>query len=148
MDRLTSLTPPVTGVAAPEKDRSALERLKTKELAREFESMLLLQMLRQMRQAMFEEREDGGSDGLSSSTMLDTVDSELARELSRSGGLGIADALMKALDRRAPADGVTELAAATGSVGGLDRAPEAAWPRGAALASQPVDAAMADPAKV
>jgi murein DD-endopeptidase MepM/ murein hydrolase activator NlpD len=42
--------------------------------------------------------------------MADTVNSELARQLSRAGGMGIADSLVKALDRRAAAP-----AAATGT---------------------------------
>jgi len=104
MDRLTSLTPPTAGIGSPGHDRSALERLKTRELAQEFEATMLLQMLRQMRQSMFEEDEDGEGDGLSSSTMLDTVDSELARQLSRSGGFGIADVLTKGFDAKAGTD--------------------------------------------
>jgi murein DD-endopeptidase MepM/ murein hydrolase activator NlpD len=148
IDRLTSLTPPVTGVTSPGQDRSDLERLKTKDLAHEFESMMLLQMLRQMRQSMFEEKEDGESDGLSSSTMLDTVDSELARALSRSGGFGIADVLMKAFDRKAEADAASGVSHEAGAVDGLERVPAAAWSRGAALAEQTLEPGTDEASKV
>ena len=47
--------------------------------------MLLLQMLRQMRQSMIDGRTK--QTGLSSATMIDMVDAELARQLSKSGGL-------------------------------------------------------------
>jgi murein DD-endopeptidase MepM/ murein hydrolase activator NlpD len=135
MDRLTSLTPPVAGAESPGQDRSALERLKTKELAHEFESMMLLQMLRQMRQSVFEEREDGESDGLSSSAMLDTVDSELSRALSQSGGFGVADVLIKAFDRKAEADAASAVSGGA-AAGGVAGAGAAAWSIGAALAQQ------------
>lgn len=81
-------------------DRGGLERLKADELAREFESMLLLQMLRQMRQSMMDESEQG--EGLSSDTMLDLVDTELARQLSQAGGFGLADIMKKAIERQLP----------------------------------------------
>lgn len=144
MDRLDSLTPPVAGVAAPGQDRSALERLKTRELAQEFEATMLLQMLRQMRQSMFEEHEDGESDGLSSSTMLDTVDSELSRQLSRSGGFGIADTLMKGFEAKARTDAASGASTAADAAGGLQAVPAAAWSRGAALAQTYLEPSAGD----
>lgn len=92
------------------RDRASLEGLKAEELAREFESMMLLQMLRQMRQSMLDESVEG--EGLSASTWLDTIDSELARQLSKAGGVGLAEVMAKAIREqsagRAAAPGATE----------------------------------------
>lgn len=74
-------TPP-----APEPSANAREQALT--LAREFESMLMLQMIRQMRQSLLDEDEQ--VDGLGNETLTDTIDGELARALSASGGLGFA----------------------------------------------------------
>jgi murein DD-endopeptidase MepM/ murein hydrolase activator NlpD len=60
-------------------------------LAQEFEAMLLLQMVRQMRQAMLEETTPG--EGFGTSTMTDTFDLEFARYLSAVGGLGLSRVL-------------------------------------------------------
>jgi murein DD-endopeptidase MepM/ murein hydrolase activator NlpD len=92
-----SSLPPGTNPVNPE--RAALERQKVTELAQEFESIMMLQMLRQMRQTMLDEED--GEKGLSAETMTDTVNTELARQLSRAGGIGIADSLLRALDQRA-----------------------------------------------
>jgi murein DD-endopeptidase MepM/ murein hydrolase activator NlpD len=119
MDRTSFVPSPVTGFLTPGQDRSALERMKTEDLAREFESTMLLQMLKQMRQSMFDEGDEGGEGegvGLSCSTMLDTVDSELARQLSRAGGVGVADMLMKAFDQRATTGRTVEEAAGAAGV--------------------------------
>lgn len=74
-------TPP-----AAEPSASAREQALT--LAREFESMLMLQMIRQMRQSLLDEEEQ--VDGLGNETLTDTIDGELSRALSASGGLGFA----------------------------------------------------------
>jgi hypothetical protein len=104
-------TTPLAGAAG---DRTALERMKTVELAHEFEASMLLQMLRQMRQATLEEPDEEKEAGLSADTMLDTVDSELARQLSRNGGFGLADVMAKAISRQmAEAAGTTEDSTAT-----------------------------------
>jgi len=118
MDRTLNVSSLPTGAAPVAPERAALERQKVAELAQEFESIMMLQMLRQMRQTMIDEED--GEKGLSADTMTDTVNSELARQLSRSGGMGIADSLMRALDQRAPAGaqdpaqtGVTEIGSPT-----------------------------------
>ncbi len=81
-----SVTPPKGG-----------EMVKVRELAHEFESMLLLQMIRQMRQSMAksgDSDEESNGFGLGNEAMTDTVDSELARQLSLSGGVGVADVIV------------------------------------------------------
>jgi murein DD-endopeptidase MepM/ murein hydrolase activator NlpD len=78
---------------------SDVERKKVAELAHQFESMLMTQMLREMRKSMLTENETGS--GLGASAMTDTVDVELGSELSRTGGFGLSDMLIKAFDRQA-----------------------------------------------
>jgi Rod binding domain-containing protein len=74
-----------------------------------------------MRQKVFD---DGGEEGLSSTTMIDTMDTELALELSRAGGLGLAAVMVEAYEARAAAEEAeTRGAAAPGGtkVGGLKK---------------------------
>ena len=74
---------------------------KLAELAREFESMVMLQMLRQMRQSMLTDGEEGeDKNGLGAAPMQDVVDLELARHLSTTGGFGLAKVLQDALERQ------------------------------------------------
>ncbi len=101
VDRLLASPVSISGPSQVGRDREGLEQLRGEELAREFESMLLLQMLRQMRQSIRDGSE--GEEGLSADTMLDTVDAELARQLSQAGGLGLADMMAKAIRTQAEA---------------------------------------------
>ncbi len=98
VDRLFNPPVSISGPQQVARDSRNLESLKAEDLAKEFESMLMLQMLRQMRQSLLDEADE--QTGLSSATMTDLVDGELARQLSKTGGLGIADAMMKALKRQ------------------------------------------------
>ncbi|MDO8834115.1 MAG: peptidoglycan DD-metalloendopeptidase family protein [Vicinamibacterales bacterium] len=100
VDRLPNALVSNSGLQQVGNDRSGLDRLKADELAREFESMLMLQMLRQMRQSMTDESEQDM--GLSSDTMMDIVDAELARQLSKSGGFGLAEIMKRAIERQIP----------------------------------------------
>jgi murein DD-endopeptidase MepM/ murein hydrolase activator NlpD len=77
-------------LAAGEPGRST-DRADARRIAQEFEAMLLLQMVRQMRQSLLEEPSSG--EGLGAGTMTDTFDLEFARYLSVVGGLGLARAL-------------------------------------------------------
>lgn len=91
----------VQGIGPPGRDS---ERAKIVRLAQEFEAMLMLQMLRQMRQSMLTPGDDGeGTGGLGADVMTDTLDVELARKLSEQRGVGLAPVLVKAFDRRGPA---------------------------------------------
>jgi len=62
-------------------------------LAAQFESMLLGQMLKQMRQSMFSDDEDKEG-GFGSGPLADTIFSELSVALRRSGGMGLTRSLM------------------------------------------------------
>jgi murein DD-endopeptidase MepM/ murein hydrolase activator NlpD len=109
-------------LASADKPSSA-DREKTRarltQLAAEFESMLLLQMLKEMRKSGSWADEDEHADGYGAQTMLETIDVELASHLSKMQGFGLAKQLLKALD---PTPGVSADAEASalrtlGSVG-------------------------------
>lgn len=89
------VTTPV-GASAPADPSRTVEREKVRQLAREFEAMLITQMLRGMRQSMLSDNEEGLGNG----TMTDTIDSQLGLSLSRAGGIGLADVLIRAFDRQ------------------------------------------------
>src|SRR5450631_3565776 len=87
------------GQAAPGARLSDAEREKVKQFAHDFEALLMTQMLKQMRQSMLSD-DDQEEQGLGMATMTDTIDSELGSALSKSGGLGLAAFMMRALDRQ------------------------------------------------
>jgi murein DD-endopeptidase MepM/ murein hydrolase activator NlpD len=85
---------PVTPGTSPGTDA---ERQRVKQLAQEFEALLMTQMLREMRRSMLSE--DESKTGFGNETMTDTIDIELGRALSRAGGFGLSGVLFKAIDR-------------------------------------------------
>lgn len=124
--------PAVTGPGAPPRDREA-ERVQLAQLAQEFEAMLMNEMLSGWRESLAADRglDDGDADGANGlGAMTDMVSTEFGRALSRSGGLGIANVLLRSFDRLAsrPDDSTREtavpmigagrpLAVATGTAG-------------------------------
>lgn len=76
------------------------ERRQILTLVEQFEGMLLTEMLRDVRAG---DDEEDGSFGLGGSTMNDMMQSEFGTALSRAGGLGMADMLVKAFARQADA---------------------------------------------
>lgn len=100
MSRPTSLsaTPlaPRPAEAAPA--ASSADRQRLAQMASEFESMLVLEMIKTMRQSMLEEGAEG--EGLGADTFSSTIDNELARHLSGSGGLGLQQMMLEAWDRQ------------------------------------------------
>jgi murein DD-endopeptidase MepM/ murein hydrolase activator NlpD len=74
-------------------------------VAQEFESMLMLQMLREMRKAGSWDDEEDRTGGLGAETMFDTIDVELAGHLARVQGLGLGKQLLDALKKMHPEDG-------------------------------------------
>jgi murein DD-endopeptidase MepM/ murein hydrolase activator NlpD len=88
--------------AAPDPGASgSAERRRLEQVAQEFEAMLLLQMVRQMRHSLLSTEAD--DEGLGASTMMDTLDVELARQLSAQGGIGLATVIARSLSRVATA---------------------------------------------
>jgi flagellar protein FlgJ len=73
----------------------ARERAQVAKLAQEFEAMLMLQMIRGMRQSMLdEESSEGdlfGGETFGGGALGDTFDTELAGHLARAGGIGLGD---------------------------------------------------------
>lgn len=98
------------------------ERAKLERIAQEFESMLLVQVLRGMRTAGSWETEDG-ADTLGAESLFETLDVELASHLARAQGLGLSTQLLDQMNRGGPS------AVALG--------PEASDPRPEALALGP-----------
>jgi murein DD-endopeptidase MepM/ murein hydrolase activator NlpD len=141
-----------TAAAAPT-DAAAELRARVQVLAEEFESLFLLQMIRQMRQSMLDESAEG--EGLGRDEFLDSVDQELARSLSRAGGLGLDDYLMSALAASGgppPAPGsvtgppAVSAAAAGSAAGAAASAAERRGPAGDAAASvMPIAGAVTSP---
>jgi len=76
--------------ASPSPDGQRLARL-----AGEFESMLLLQMLREMRKSGSWKDEDEEKDGFGAATLFDTLDQELASYITRAQGFGLEKSLVK-----------------------------------------------------
>jgi len=74
------------------------EREQLSELAAQFESMLMLEMIKQMRKSLLDEQADG--EGLGNETYSSTIDSELAIHLSKAGGLGLTPMLVDAWERQ------------------------------------------------
>ena len=88
---------------------SSKQGQKLAKLAGEFESMLLLQMLREMRQSGSWKDEEDEKDGFGADTLFDTLDMELASYITKAqGGFGLEKSLVKQVlgesDAAAPAN--------------------------------------------
>ncbi len=109
MSRPTAVTTPAgpSGAAEPlETSTSAVERQKLAQLAAEFESMLVLEMIKTMRQSMLDP--EAADDGLGADTFTSTIDTELARSLSTQGGFGLQQYILGAWDRQRGTDVSTQ----------------------------------------
>src|SRR5260221_12135974 len=78
-------------------DTTAAERHQVVRLAQEFEALLMTQMLREMRRSMVSDDEQRG---LGAAPLSDTADVEFGRALSRAGGVGLADVVLRAFERQ------------------------------------------------
>jgi murein DD-endopeptidase MepM/ murein hydrolase activator NlpD len=78
------------------KSGQPVDRAKVVQLAQEFEAMLMLQMVRQMRQSLL--FEDQKEQGFGNETMTDTFDVEFSRYLAQSGGVGLGAMIERNLD--------------------------------------------------
>jgi murein DD-endopeptidase MepM/ murein hydrolase activator NlpD len=95
--------------AAKSEAEPGSERDRLMRVAQEFESMLMLQMLKEMRKAGSWDDEEDSKGGFGAETMLDTIDVELAGHLARVQGLGLGKQLLDALERMHPeGDGSNE----------------------------------------
>ena len=103
------------GHAGTRETLSLENRQQLADLAAEFESMLLTQMVRDMNESgKWGELGDSDLDTFGAKTFDQTFQVELSRFLARAGGLGLSQQLLKALDSMAPqtAAGVTATGAA------------------------------------
>ena len=87
------------GISLDPSKRTDADRQEIKRLAQQFEAMLMTQMLREMRRSMLDDDEDK-ENGFGAAAMTDTADVELGGALSRSGGIGLTDNLLKAFERQ------------------------------------------------
>jgi murein DD-endopeptidase MepM/ murein hydrolase activator NlpD len=80
------------------------DREKLKQLAAQFESTLLVQMLRGMRESgKWDDDESPESGGLGGDALFETIDVELANQLSATKGLGLSQQLLQAFEKMVPA---------------------------------------------
>lgn len=117
-------------------------------LAQEFEGMLLLQMVRQMRQSLLSDDEEG--QGLGKETMTDTFDAEFARYLAQKGGLGLQDFIRTQVAKHSGAGSGAGAAAGADPAKGAASQPNIAisLPAHTAIAAptgQPSDASSGQP---
>jgi murein DD-endopeptidase MepM/ murein hydrolase activator NlpD len=111
--------------ASPEQTRDRLMRV-----AAEFESMLMLQMLKEMRKSGSWDSEDEHADGFGTQTMLETIDVELANHLSRVQGFGLGRQMLESMGL---SPGAGDAAAAEGGLQPVREAAQTAAAKAAAL---------------
>ncbi|HLH38154.1 MAG TPA: rod-binding protein [Bryobacteraceae bacterium] len=70
----------------------------TEAAARQFEALLIGEMLRSARESAAEEDDEGGN---TKQTMLDVADQQFAQVLANNGGLGMAKMIVKGLEKHA-----------------------------------------------
>jgi murein DD-endopeptidase MepM/ murein hydrolase activator NlpD len=92
--------PAVQRSEAPDRAGAAHQRDQLLRIAQEFESMLLVQVLRDMRRAGSWEGEEERGKGYGAEIMGDTIDVELAAHLVRAKGLGLSNQLLESFERR------------------------------------------------
>jgi murein DD-endopeptidase MepM/ murein hydrolase activator NlpD len=76
----------------------AVDQDTVRRLAQEFESLLMSQMIRDMRKSMLDDEES--EEGFGADALMDTGVAELGRALSAGGGFGLADALLGVLEKQ------------------------------------------------
>jgi murein DD-endopeptidase MepM/ murein hydrolase activator NlpD len=98
IDNVNKIT--AQGISPDASKRTQADREEIKRLAQQFEAMLMTQMLREMRRSLLDDDEEGKQNGLGVQTMTDTADVELGSALSRTGGIGLTNSLLKAFERQ------------------------------------------------
>jgi murein DD-endopeptidase MepM/ murein hydrolase activator NlpD len=96
-DAINDSTP--QAIPLDQSKRTDAERQEIKHLAQQFEAMLMTQMLREMRRSMLDDP-DEKENGFGAEAMTDTADVELGAALSRTGGIGLTDSLLKTFERQ------------------------------------------------
>jgi murein DD-endopeptidase MepM/ murein hydrolase activator NlpD len=100
------------------------DREKLKQLAAQFESMLLVQMLRGMRESGKWDDDESESAGFDGAALFETIDAELANQLATTKGIGLSQQMLQAFEKvvppsepkAAPAPDAPSATAATGTL--------------------------------
>jgi murein DD-endopeptidase MepM/ murein hydrolase activator NlpD len=126
---------------------SATDPTKIRDLAAQFESLLIAQLMKDLRASMTEDEKS--EDGFNVSPLGDAMNSELGLALSRAGGFGLGESLAGAMLRQASPDVPANLDPSLLNLPSLDapsiQAPTVATPPSAAPA--PATTPAAQPAK-
>jgi murein DD-endopeptidase MepM/ murein hydrolase activator NlpD len=101
---LVGMTPDVSATGASGGGKPTADQIRT--LAAQFESMLLSQMLREMRSSMLDEDEDQAS-GFGDGPLSDAMTSQLGIALAQAGGIGLANAIASPLTAQAANESTT-----------------------------------------
>ena len=80
---------------------SSAAREKVKQLAQEFESLLMGQMMKEMRKSMLSD-DEGQDTGFGAANMTEMMDTALGAALTKAGGFGLTDVMLRGLDRQFP----------------------------------------------
>jgi murein DD-endopeptidase MepM/ murein hydrolase activator NlpD len=100
--------------------QTSAQASKMKELAQQFEGMLLLQMIREMRQSLVSDGADESGTLMSGTgTMSDTMSSAFALQLSQFGGFGLSNALMGSLMQQTAPESVPSSGLTMGTTAAL-----------------------------
>jgi len=123
------------GDKAGSADSASADREKIQTVAAQFESMLLSQMLKEMRKSeSWDDESEGEADGLGAESFFETLDVELATHLAKVKGFGLSKQMVDALGGseqgqtsvRPGSDqvqiGVEDLNATVGAVADVDEA--------------------------
>ena len=86
---------PLDGSATTAQTEPGPDAKRLARAAGEFESMLLLQMLREMRKSGSWKDENEDKDGFGAATLFDTLDQELAAYITKGHGFGLQQSLVK-----------------------------------------------------
>lgn len=108
--------------AAGDSGRTETDGAQVRALAEQFESMLLAQMLKEMKQAMSPDAED---QGLGGQMIGDTIGTELAQALGQTHSLGLSALMQKVFESRVAASDAAH-AGHTHSTETVERSPHAA----------------------
>jgi murein DD-endopeptidase MepM/ murein hydrolase activator NlpD len=117
-------------------------------LAAQFESLLLGQMLKEMRQSMLGDDDEDKASGFGGGPLADTMFSELSLALSRAGGVGLGQSLLGPLSAQAAVDGSMDLSAALARAHGPVAAPDIELPYADVPAGLPPAATAALPGRL
>src|SRR6187402_204654 len=91
------------GISLNPAERGEQERGQIQLLAQQFEAMLMTQMLREMRKSMLDEEEGDNAFGYGNDALTDTGDIEFGNALSKQGGVGLAETMLKAFEQQVSA---------------------------------------------